>query len=61
MSRLEVDDAQPAHAETHAWANVEAFVVGAAVREHVAHRLDFLGADRALAETSDARDAAHRT
>src|SRR5215831_14494548 len=59
MPGLEIDDAEPAHAESDPSAQIEPLVVGAAMGERAAHRRDFVAADGAAVEIDDSRDAAH--
>ena len=61
IPRQEVDDAQPAHPETHAGSEVHALAIRPAMSERGAHGVDVPFENRAAVEIDDSGDAAHRS
>src|SRR5262249_1882999 len=59
VSVREVDDAQPAHAERDAPAEMNALVVRPTMRHPAAHRADLTLGDRTATRAQDSRDSAH--
>ena len=61
MPALEVDDAQPAHAERDAVSEIHALIVRAAVHDGRAHVADLVLGYRRAVPADDSSNAAHRT
>jgi hypothetical protein len=59
LAALEVDDAQPSHAESNTWTEIHAFLVRAPVHQQSAHRADFLFQDRFAVKANDSSNTAH--
>ena len=61
MAAVEVDDAEAAHAERHAVAEVDALVVRTAVDHGAAHGADLVLEDGAPIPANDSGNATHET
>src|SRR5690349_19801504 len=58
LARLEVDDAEPPHAEADTRAKVHPFFIRSTMHQHLTHRANLLLEDR-FVKSNDSRNATH--
>src|SRR5258708_382045 len=59
LAAFEVNDAQPSHAQSRAGPEVDPFLIGSAVHQHLAHGADFVFEDWFAVKANNSSDATH--
>src|SRR5579864_7830595 len=59
LARCKIDDAQTPHAQANVCAQVEALVVGTAMKDRCTHIAQLLFEDRLAGQTNNSSDSAH--